>query len=209
MTAFDPALDKVVTGRTANPKDDLKIDARDHLAKVLGALGFVSITAGNTPPTDQDVLWWHIDLHQAKRYNAVLGNWYPLVASQFAMHLIRQAVLGAGVDSTVEVGDLFLFWDVSLKEVKTITRDNLMAALGATRTLTTQEGVKGGGTLGANRTISLDIPGLTTENAVNTVNDVVAFYDTSAAVHRKTTVGQFASIIRSANIGMTLFYSGT
>lgn len=46
-------------------------------------------------------------------------------------------------------------------------------------------GLGGGGNLSANRTLSLDIPGLTADSSPDGAADYVAVYDASAAVHKK------------------------
>ena len=53
------------------------------------------------------------------------------------------------------------------------------------RTIGTQEGLQGGGDLSQDRTISLDVEGLTTDASPDIDADFVATYDTSAAGHKK------------------------
>lgn len=55
-------------------------------------------------------------------------------------------------------------------------------------TLTAGEGLTGGGTIAASRSFALSFSGLTAETTYDTANDVLAFYDASAAAHRKTTM---------------------
>lgn len=194
MAAFNAATHKVVVASSANPKDDTPIDARVMMARLFGDMGLMQITAGNTPPSNKDVLWWHIDVKALKRWDGVLGNWYPATPNQLAMHLIRRAVLGSQADTTVEAGDLFMFWDVSLGDLKVINRNDLMAALGSVRTLATEDGIQGGGHLGANRTLKLDINGLA---ALPTpaLSDVLAFYSITNASHRKITFDELAQLL--------------
>lgn len=203
MPAFSPATHKVVTAASSNPKDDLPVDARVMLTRLLSDMGLFQVTPGNTAPSDRDALWWHIDVRQMKRWDAVQGNWFPATPNQIAMHIARRSVLGALADINLETGDLFTFWDVSLGEVKKITRDNLAAALGAIRTIATGEGLKGGGTLAANRSLSLDLPGLT---ALDTLaeDDQLVVHDQSTSTHKTVTVAQ----LRSANTGLNFFLGG-
>lgn len=201
MTAFAPATHKVVTASSENPKDDLPVDARVLLARLFSDMGVFQVTAGNSAPSDKDVLWWHTDVKQFKRYDGVNGNWYQLVANQVAMHIIRRAILGSVQDTNLESGDLFCFWDASLGDLKKISRDDLMAALGAVRTIATTEGIQGGGTLAANKTLKLDINGLT-DIAALAGDDRLAIWDASASVHRKVTLSR----VRSASLGMAFFF---
>ena len=198
MPPFSPATHKVVTAASSNPKDDLPVDARVMLTRLLSDMGLFQVTAGNTAPSDRDVLWWHIDVRQVKRWDAVQGNWFPATPNQIAMHIARRSVLGALTDINLETGDLFTFWDVSLGEVKKITRESLMEALGALRSLTTTEGVQGGGTLGANRTLRLDINGLTAKPSPSG-SDFLGLYSVEHGLHRKSTIEQVAASVAASD----------
>lgn len=72
-----------------------------------------------------------------------------------------------------------------------ITHDNLNGVATndhidhSTVTLTAGEGLTGGGTIAANRTFALDVNGLTTETVTIGSADFIAFYDVSAAGHKK------------------------
>ncbi|MEE9366626.1 MAG: hypothetical protein V3W44_08075, partial [Dehalococcoidales bacterium] len=66
-----------------------------------------------------------------------------------------------------------------------------------TRTLTTGVGLSGGGNLSADRTLELDIDGLTAESAINGA-DTLAIYDASALAVRKITRANFFSGITGA-----------
>lgn len=61
------------------------------------------------------------------------------------------------------------------------------------RTITTTEGVQGGGDLSANRTLKLDIGGLTTDASPNVTDDFIPFFDTSGNVHRKAPISTIAA----------------
>lgn len=208
MPAFSPATHKVVTAPSANPKDDLPVDARVMLTRLLLDMGLFSIVPANTAPSNRDELWWHIDVRQVKRWDGVQGNWFPATPNQIAMHIARRSVLGSLTDINLEAGDLFTFWDVSLGEVKKITRESLMAALGALRTLTTTEGIQGGGTLGGDRTIRLDINGLTAKS-LPASNDVLAIFSVTHNAHRKSTVEEIsASVAGSDYLHSEIWFMG-
>lgn len=71
-----------------------------------------------------------------------------------------------------------------------------MNALGATRTITTTEGVQGGGTLAADKTLKLDFNGLT-EVTPGLINDIVAYYNTADSAHRKVMLRDLYRIMPS------------
>lgn len=125
MPAFAPATHKLVTTGTSSLGDALPADARDVLTRLFLDLGIYAITASNTPPADKDVLWWHMDVRQFKRYDGVQGNWFVLTGNQMALHILRRAVLGSVQEINLETGDIFLFWDVSAGELKKISKDDL------------------------------------------------------------------------------------
>lgn len=208
MASFTPTTHKAVVSQGLNPSSDVSADFRDVFAKLFGDMGVKSITAGNIAPANLDSLWYHTDIKTLKRYNAVAAAWQALTPNQYAMHLIRRAVLGSVTEIALETGDLFLFWDVSLGEVKIISRDALMNALGATRTITTTEGVQGGGTLAINRTLKLDVNGLTAKTEPVSA-DLVAIYSVADAAHRKSTVDQIAaSLARSDYLHSEIWFKG-
>lgn len=124
MAAFSPSTDKLITSATGKLGDALPVDARDVLARLLLDLGFSQITGSNTPPVDQSVLWWHIDVKQAKRYNPVLGNWFALTPNQHSMHLFQRLIAGAGVEVTLDDADTLSFWDASAVDGKKVTMAN-------------------------------------------------------------------------------------
>ena len=128
MAALDTTLDKLVVTRTGNLKDGATVDPRVLLERMLADLGFSAFVIQNTTPSsaNRDKLWWHKDVKTPKRYNAVTGNWFALNPGQHALHLMQQAFGAGTTDTVIEVGDLFAFYDVSLKETKLIDRDNLI-----------------------------------------------------------------------------------
>lgn len=195
MAAFSPATHKVVTAASANPKDDLPVDVRVMLARTFSEMGVFQVTGGNVAPSDKDVLWWHTDVKQFKRYDAVNANWYPIVANQVAMHIMRRAILGSVQDTNVEVGDLFCFWDVSLGDLKKISRSDLANALFGVRTIATNEGVQGGGDLSANRTLKLDVNGLTAKTTPADA-DVFPIFSVADSAHRKVTHSALKAAVR-------------
>lgn len=129
MAALDTATNKVIVSTSANPKDNLQVDARVLLARLFGDMGLMQIVSGNTAPSNKDVMWWHTDVKALKRWDAVLGNWYLATPNQVAMHIIRRAILGSVTDTSMEANDLFMFWDASLGDLKLITRDSLISQL--------------------------------------------------------------------------------
>ena len=208
MAAFTPGTHKLVASPTGNLSGAVPVDIRDALARVFGDSGIFQITAGNTAPANRDVLWYHTDIKTLKRWDGVQGNWYTLTPNQLAMHFIRRAVLGSVTDISLESGDLFLFWDASLGDVKIITRDSLMAALGAVRTIATTEGVQGGGTLAANRTLKLDVDGLTAKTLPASA-DTLPLFSVADGSHRKATITQIASAITVSDyLHSEMFFMG-
>ncbi|HEY8356694.1 MAG TPA: hypothetical protein VIL30_04455 [Ramlibacter sp.] len=127
MPAFAPGTHKFITSASENLNDALPVDARDAIARLFLDLGVYAISAANSPPSDKDVLWWHMDVRTFKRWDGVQGNWFPLTGNQMALHILRRAVLGSVQEINLETGDLFLFWDVSAGELKKISKDDLSA----------------------------------------------------------------------------------
>lgn len=125
MAAFSPSADKLITSATGSLAGALPVDARDVLARLLIDLGFSQMTGSNTPPGDQSVLWWHIDVRQAKRYIPSLGNWFTLTPSQHAMHQFQQLIAGAGAEVTLDDADVLAFWDISVPDAKKVTMASL------------------------------------------------------------------------------------
>lgn len=121
MAAFSPSADKIITSKTANLADAAPLDSRDFIARLLLDLGFSKIVGANIAPTDTSVLWWHIDIKQAKRFNPVLGNWYPLTAELNAIHQFQRLILAVSSETTLDDGDVLPFWDVSVPEAKKVT----------------------------------------------------------------------------------------
>lgn len=56
------------------------------------------------------------------------------------------------------------------------------------------EGLTGGGDISTNRTLSLDIPGLTQAVSIDSANDDLVIYDADALAHRKVKISEIASI---------------
>lgn len=133
MPAFSPTSHKLVCATSANPADDLALDARDYEQRILADMGLYDVTISNTAPAagNRSKLWYHKDVRQFKRYDPVAGNWFALTPNQLALHILHRTILGAQVDTSLETGDRFLFWDVSLSETKAITRENLRSDIGA------------------------------------------------------------------------------
>jgi hypothetical protein len=127
MVALNTATHKVIVSEeglgSARP-----VDGRVLLERLLSDMGLSAFVISNTAPSaaNRDKLWWHKDVRQAKRYNPVTGNWFQATPGQHALHLMQQAFGAGTTDTVIEPGDLFAFYDVSLKETKLIDRDNMI-----------------------------------------------------------------------------------
>ena len=91
--------------------------------------------------------------------------------------------------TSVATDDYVLVYDVSASAHKILTYSDFIGSgyVSPTRAINTSAGLSGGGNLSADRTISLDVPGLTALTNV-AFDDVLPIYDTSASAHRKITV---------------------
>jgi len=68
-------------------------------------------------------------------------------------------------------------------------------AVSPTRTISTNEGIKGGGDLSANRTFSMDIDGLAEDTTPDQALDFIASYDDSASQHKKISIATLLSLM--------------
>ncbi|QDV50860.1 hypothetical protein [Gimesia fumaroli] len=95
-------------------------------------------------------------------------------------------------ESTANDADTIAIYDASASAHRKQTRAQFLAGLGVptARTITAGVGLTGGGDLGADRTIDLDITGLTAESTPGN-SDLIAIYDASAGAHRKQTRSEF------------------
>jgi hypothetical protein len=78
--------------------------------------------------------------------------------------------------------------DVTAADVRAVISsvlDGIDAAAASTVTISAGTGLTGGGTLAANRTLSLNVNGLTADGSPDGTADYVVTYDTSAATHKK------------------------
>lgn len=92
--------------------------------------------------------------------------------------------IGAGTGITVNADDIAVdLTAVDHDGLLNFVADEHVAHSGVT--ITAGEGLTGGGTIAATRTIDLDINGTTEETTIDGANDYVIFYDNSAAAHRK------------------------
>lgn len=132
MTVFNPTTNKIITSATANLKDAARVDPRDYEALVLSNLGLFDVVIQNTTPTtgSRTKLWYHADVRAFKRYDPLNGNWFTLTPGQLALHVMHRVALAAQVDSVMETGDRVLFWDISVSDIKQITRENLRVQMG-------------------------------------------------------------------------------
>lgn len=80
---------------------------------------------------------------------------------------------------------------------------DLAAKVGTSRTITAGTGLTGGGDLSANRTLSLDINGLTAETVIAS-GDFVPIYDVSAGAIRKMTRSDFVAGLSGGGSSLTL-----
>lgn len=80
---------------------------------------------------------------------------------------------------------------------------DLAAKVGTSRTITAGTGLTGGGDLSANRTLSLDINGLTAETVIAS-GDYVPIYDVSAGAIRKMTRSDFVAGLSGGGSSLTL-----
>lgn len=109
---------------------------------------------------------------------------------------------------TLAVGDFFAFYDISGADHNKVTLANLNAALDhnaltnyvanqhidhTTVSISTTEGIQGGGTIAATRTLKLDINGLAADASPDSANDYIVTYDASAALHKKVLLSNLPS----------------
>lgn len=130
MTALGTATHKFIVSDTQNLKDARPVDMRVVMERLLSDMGFSAFVISNTAPVDKTVLWWHKDVFTAKRFDPIAGNWAALTPAQHALHQMQRIVAAASAEGSLEMGDLFPFWDVSAGETKKITKENLITALG-------------------------------------------------------------------------------
>lgn len=130
MTVLDTATHKFVVASTSNPGNDLPVNMRQALMRLLKDMGLTSFVISNSAPTDKTVLWWHKDINATKRFVAGINNWVEVNPGYFAMHLLQQAVLASSPEATMENDDLLPFYDVSAGDVKKITKQNAQISFG-------------------------------------------------------------------------------
>lgn len=128
MPAFDPAIDNLIVSATGSLEDANHVNPRDVLARLLISLGFNGmIVAGASPavPANARSLWWDTNVSQPKRYNPLTSQWVNLTTDHYALHVFQRAINAAGVDTVLETGDLFPFFDVSRNETRAVTEATL------------------------------------------------------------------------------------
>jgi hypothetical protein len=101
---------------------------------------------------------------------------------------------------TLATGDFIPFYDISGSDHNKVTVANLNSFLDhnsltnyvanqhidhTTVSISTTEGIQGGGTIAATRTLKLDINGLTADASPDSAADYVTTWDASAGVHKK------------------------
>lgn len=132
-----------------------------------------------------------------------------------ASRTISLDVHSLGTD-TIATSDELPFYDVSGSDHNKLTLSALNAALDhnslanydANRhidhtavSISTSEGIQGGGTIAATRSLKLDINGLTQDLTPDNTADYVATYDASAALHKKVLL---SAVSPSAGTGITI-----
>lgn len=128
MPAFDPAIDNLIVSATGSLEGANHVNPRDVLARLLIHLGFNGmIVAGASPsvPANARSLWWDTNVSQPKRYNPLTSQWVNLTTDHYALHVFQRAINAAGVDTVLETGDLFPFFDVSRNETRAVTEATL------------------------------------------------------------------------------------
>lgn len=128
---------------------------------------------------------------------------------------------GLTAESTASDSDYIPIYDASAGAIRKQTRGELLSGVTSgfvaeTRTITAGTGLSGGGDLSGDRTLSLDITGLTEESAVAST-DLLVIYDASAGDYRKQTRSNFIAGItdgfvptsRSITAGVGLTGGGT
>ena len=71
------------------------------------------------------------------------------------------------------------------------------------RTITAGVGLSGGGDLSADRTIDLDIDGLTSTTTISSSSDYIAIYDDSASAHRKLLLEDLCPVLQITRKNVT------
>lgn len=132
MPALNTSMHKYIVNSGKNPSDNMPVDMRVAHVRLLADMGISSIQISNTAPTDRTVLWWHKDTSTLKRYNTSSGQWSALTSGLFGLNVIQRATLEASSETRAEAGDLFYFYDHSAKDMKVITRDDLLAMISQT-----------------------------------------------------------------------------
>lgn len=109
---------------------------------------------------------------------------------------------------TLATGDFFAFFDISGVDNNKITFANLNASIDHNALLnyvanqhidhsavsvSTTEGIQGGGTIAATRTHKLDISGLTADATPDPLADYVVTWDNSASLHKKVLITNLPS----------------
>lgn len=141
-----------------------------------GALGDI---AALTDPNADRILFWDDSAGQV--------DWLSL-ASNLAITGTQLAVVPGNIDITALL-------NYSANKFLDHTTISILAGTG----------LSGGGTIAANRTLSLDINGLTTDGSPDTTADFFATYDTSASAPKKVLMSTLVGVA----LGDARFYAGT
>ncbi|QDT26792.1 hypothetical protein Enr10x_21020 [Gimesia panareensis] len=106
-------------------------------------------------------------------------------------------ITGLTEEASTGSTDLLVIYDASAGEYRKQTRSNFIAGITSgyvptSRSISTGVGLTGGGNLSADRTISIDITGLSLSSEADN-NDQIMIYDGSAFGHRRQTRQKFLS----------------
>ena len=170
--------------------------------------------AVNEPQVDHNLLLNYVaDQHVAHSGVTITAGVGLAGGGNIAANRTIDLDLSDLVADTPVLGDTFAFFDVSGGDTNKATLTTLNSILDhdalvgfvanehidhTTVSITAGTGLTGGGTIAANRTISLDINGLSSDSPVGT--DLLAFYDASGADHNKATISAiFAMMLPGAD----------
>ena len=157
--------------------------SRSLAVDIAGATEETSIAA------DDDVLIWDTSagaLRRMSRANFVTGL-DGIVNSVFGVSEATITLSDLAAETTIASTDEVLLWDASAAVHRRMTWTNFVVGLvEITRTIGDGAGLTGGGDLSADRTLSVDIDGVTAEVTIDGA-DALLVFDASAGALRKMT----------------------
>lgn len=116
-------------------------------------------------------------------------------------------IYGTGSDAAA-VGTISSFGRSLVDDTDATTALTTLGAVPASRTIGAGSGLTGGGDLSANRTLSLDINGLTAK-ASPTTSDYVALYDVAGSAPKKALISALGGLFGSSATAQTITSSTT